>query len=129
MTLMENHVNIQCRKEDLSIVKAQLDAGIKLFQDTMKEATSGVVPSVNVVLDEKTFLPPAPVKGSSALACSGGILLTARQGQIVCRNTLDHRLDLAFESLKPSIRGALFGVRAKIENAAPVERHGVSLPK
>ncbi len=41
----------------------------------------------------------------------GGVLLSAREGKIVCRNTLDSRLDLCFEALIPAIRGMLFGVR------------------
>lgn len=130
MTLMENNVTIKCRKEDLKIVKAQLNDGIKLFQDTMK-ASSGVTPTVNVALDEADFLPPAPVAGQEGASCTGGVLLSARNGQILCRNTLDHRLEIAFEALKPQIRGALFGVRQKLvqEQTARKQHGGVSLPK
>jgi len=128
MTLLENAITIQVRKEDLAIARKELPAAISLFQETMKSA-SGVTPSINVALDEKEFLPPAPVKGKEGASCTGGVLLIARSGQIVCRNTLDHRLDLAFEALKPSLRGILFGVREKLVSSAPVSKHGVSLPK
>jgi len=130
MTLMENNVTIQCRKEDLKVVKQQLQDGIKLFQDTMK-ASSGVLPTVNVTVDESNYLPPAPT-GQDGASCTGGVLLAARNGQIVCRNTLDHRLEIAFEALKPQIRGALFGVRQKlVQEQSAVRKHhgGVSLPK
>lgn len=124
MTLMENNVTLQCRKEDLKIVKAQLNDGIKLFQDTMK-ASSNVTPSINVTLDETNFLPPAPT-GQEGASCTGGVLLSARNGQILCRNTLDHRLEIAFEALKPQLRGALFGVRQKlVHEQAARKKHGV----
>jgi V-type H+-transporting ATPase subunit E len=128
MTLMENGVTLQVRKEDLALVKKELPVAIQLFQDTMKKST-GVQPSINVAINETEFLPPAPKKDVEGASCVGGIILSARNGQILCRNTLDHRLTIAFEQLKPGIRGSLFGVREKLVSNAPVERHGVSLPK
>jgi hypothetical protein len=60
---------------------------------------------------------------------AGGVVLSARNGQIVCRNTLDSRLDIAFSQLKPQVRGTLFGFREKIVDHTPVKKGGVSLPK
>lgn len=60
---------------------------------------------------------------------AGGVTLSARNGQIVCRNTLDARLDIAFAQLKPQVRGTLFGFRPKIADAVVVKKGGVSLPK
>jgi len=114
-TLLENEVTIQCRKEDLSIVERETPAAVELFQSNMEKSCDGIRPTVTVKIDKETFLPSAPKEGSNAASCAGGIHLIAREGQIVCRNTLDHRLDLAFESLKPEIRGQLFGVRKAIE--------------
>jgi len=131
MTLLENEVTIQARKEDLAIVKKELPAAITLFTDTMK-ASSGVTPTVKVSIDEKNFLPPAPQPNNTGASCTGGVLLSARDGQILCRNTLDHRLELAFEALKPTVRGSLFGVREKLVAAPTKGKHhggGVSLPK
>jgi len=129
MTLLENQVMIRVRKEDLSIAKKELPAAIQLYQDTMK-AASGIIPTVQVSIDDKEFLPPSPQANSSAASCTGGVLLSARGGQILCRNTLDHRLELAFEALKPTIRGSLFGIREKIEHQQTERKHhGVSLPK
>jgi len=112
MTVMESHVVIQCRKQDLKIVKKELDAGIQIYKDTLKEST-GIVPNVSVTIDEENFLPPAPVANSESASCTGGIVLTANHGKIICRNTLDARLDLALDRLKPDIRGLLFGFREK----------------
>lgn len=128
MTLMENGVTLKVRKEDLHLIKKELPASIQMFQSTMK-ASTGVVPSVNVAIDETDFLPPSPKKGVEGASCVGGVVLTARNGQIVCRQTLDHRLDIAFDQLKPAIRGTLFGVREKLVSNTPAQRHGVSLPK
>ena len=43
------------------------------------------------------------------LSSSGGIVLSAREGRIVCNNTLEQRLALASEGLLPEIRAILFG--------------------
>ena len=129
MTLLENTVTIQCRKEDISIVKKELPTAVKMYQDTMK-SSSGVLPNINVTVDENEYLPAAPKKGVEGASCTGGVIISARNGTILCRNTLDHRLTLAFEALKPAIRGILFGVRAKIEHGQEEKKHGgVSLPK
>ena len=60
---------------------------------------------------------------------AGGIVLSSRGGQIVCRNTLDSRLDIAFAALKPQVRGTLFGFRAKIVDHVVEKKGGVSRPK
>jgi vacuolar-type H+-ATPase subunit E/Vma4 len=39
---------------------------------------------------------------------AGGVVLTAKQGKIVCDNTLDTRLKYAFDDLVPIIRKTLF---------------------
>jgi len=125
MIITENKVIVQCRKEDLALVKAQMPAAIKLYQDFIAENTS-VVPKVSVDISND-FLPPAPQKGKKGLSCCGGVVLSARNGSIVCRNTLDSRLDLCFDQLIPQIRGMLFGVRAKFKReevtGAPVHGH------
>ncbi len=130
MTLLENKVAIRVRQEDLSVAKKELPAAIKLFQETLQKA-SGVTPSIDVKLDDQNFLPPGPSKNSAAASCAGGVELAARDGQILVRNTLDHRLDIAFEKLKPAIRGMLFGVREVLVGKNPIEKHkgGVSMPK
>jgi len=125
MTLMEPKVRIQCRKEDVSIVQAQLAGGVALFQAT-SAAASGITPAVEVTVDTNEFLPPAPTS-TPGPACTGGILLSAKEGQLLCRNTLDHRLDIVFDQLKPTIRGLLWGVREKFETKQ-TSKHAVSLP-
>jgi V-type H+-transporting ATPase subunit E len=43
------------------------------------------------------------------LDSSGGILISAKGGRILCNNTLEQRLALAYEALLPAIRISLFG--------------------
>jgi len=115
MTLMESKVKIQCRREDLKIVESELQAGITLFKTTASKA-SGVTPVVEVTIDTE-YLPPAPT-GAPGPSCTGGLLLSAREGQLLCRNTLDHRLDIVFDRLKPTLRGLLWGVRDSVKKDA-----------
>src|ERR1700681_2696370 len=76
---------IQVRKEDVELVKKIIPQGIGLYQDVMKRA-SGITPKVEVKIDEKNFLPPAPKSDDDKqLTCTGVILLTAKNGQIVCK--------------------------------------------
>jgi len=115
MIITENKVIVQFRQEDEKIVQAELPAALKLYKEYVREQT-GVTPKVDVQMS-KDYLPPGPKTGETALSCCGGVVLSARNGTIICKNTLDSRLDLCFESLKPQIRGLLFGVRPKIPNA------------
>lgn len=89
-TILERNVLVQCRKEDQDLVKKAIPAGIKLYQDTMEKATQ-IVPKVDVKIDEKNWLPAGSKGDDSQLSCAGGVVLTAKNGQIVCRNTLDAR--------------------------------------
>jgi len=109
--MQEDEVQVVCRKEDEKIVAEQLDAGKKLFQDTIQQAT-GIRPEVKLTLSTKESLPPGPSRSNEGLCSYGGVKLTARNGKIVCKNTLESRLELCFKELAPSIRGYLFGVRA-----------------
>jgi len=119
MTITETQVALQCREEDLKIVEAQIEPAMKLYQDFVF-AQTGIRPKVQIEVNRSVFLPAAPVKGEMRLSCCGGVILSAREGKIVCRNTLDSRLDLCFESLVPQIRGLLFGIR-ELKPSVPSE--------
>jgi len=110
MTITENRVTVRCRKEDLTIIQTQVAGAVRLYQDFMFGQTH-IRPTCTVAVDTAEFLPSGPVSGDLRLSCCGGVMLLAREGKIICRNTLDSRLDLCFEALKPQIRGLLFGVR------------------
>jgi len=111
LTILEHQVELRCREVDSAIVKRVLPAALKQFKDLVK-AETGVEPEIAVEVNTSNFLPPPPTQGYTGPTCSGGVVLTARFGKIVCRNTLDARFDLAFAELLPVIRNTIFGKRA-----------------
>jgi vacuolar-type H+-ATPase subunit E/Vma4 len=44
----------------------------------------------------------------SVFSC-GGVVLTSADGRILCSNTLDHRVHIAYQANLPEIRKQLFG--------------------
>jgi len=112
MTIAENQVSLKCRKEDLNIVRTQVDIALKHYQEFIKNST-GIVPKCRIEINTTDFLPPSPRKGVAGVSCCGGIILSARNETIICSNTLESRLDLCFEHLVPQMRGILFGEREK----------------
>ncbi|KAJ5066483.1 atpase h -transporting v1 subunit e1a-related [Anaeramoeba ignava] len=99
--LMETKVIIQCRECDVKLVKEAIPWASEEFQKlTTKKC--------EVTLLKSSYLPPPPEKGSKNPSCSGGIVLNSANGRIVCSNTLDNRLLLAFDNLLPEIRRILF---------------------
>jgi V-type H+-transporting ATPase subunit E len=122
-TVMENHVEVRCREEDLKVVEAQIKPSLKEFKELMK-AECGIEPQCELVLNKENFLAPAPSDDNAGVSCTGGVVLTARAGKIVVRNTLDHRLDLSFQQLLPVTREIVFGKRAAAVAAKPASTSG-----
>jgi V-type H+-transporting ATPase subunit E len=99
--LEETNVSLRCRKEDEAAVKRVLPAAIEGYKKkTTKTAT--------VTIDTAHYLPSAPGKSDTPLSCCGGVVLSAQEGKIMCDNTLDQRLALAFDANIPKIRQLLF---------------------
>lgn len=117
MMVMEGHVFVRARKVDEKVVRAQIQSALELFQEVMRKET-GVIPNCKVEFDDKEYLPPPPSPGYEGLTSYGGVILHANNEQIICRNTLEARLDLVFNEQSPNIRGLLFGFR---EKAAEIE--------
>jgi len=99
----ESKVKIVCRKEDIAHVE-----GVKGY--AAAEYTGKTGQNVDVEIDLIAHLPPGPesavIEGEF---CSGGIVLATPDGKIICSNTLDARLNMAFEQLLPGIRTSLYG--------------------
>jgi len=119
LTIQEDEITVICRKQDVAIVQAQIEPAVKKFKELVLAATKddvegGVKVNVNVKVSTSEFLPPAPSKENPGLSCCGGVKLSARNGKIVCKNTLDARFEIAFKQLQPQIRGILFGVRPSV---------------
>ena len=99
----ESAVQINCRKCDVDVVKSAIPSSVEAYKKLTGE-------TVKVTIDETLFLlgPKGTVQKGQQY-CSGGVVLTGLVGRIVCDNTLDQRLELAFEGLLPQVRGTLFG--------------------
>jgi V-type H+-transporting ATPase subunit E len=102
LRLNEPRVQVVGRKGDLDLLKSVLETA-------KQEYSSLGGQKVDLTIDEKNFLPPGPSDGYKGPICSGGIILSALDGKIICKNTLDARLGLAFEQRLPEVRVKLFG--------------------
>ena len=48
------------------------------------------------------------------LCSCGGVVVSSKDGRIVCANTIDERLKIAYGQNLPMIRGTFFGVEAPV---------------
>eukprot|EP01100_Stratorugosa_tubuloviscum_P005456 TRINITY_DN242_c0_g4_i1.p1 TRINITY_DN242_c0_g4~~TRINITY_DN242_c0_g4_i1.p1 ORF type:complete len:248 (+),score=126.91 TRINITY_DN242_c0_g4_i1:166-909(+) len=97
----EEEVLVCCRKTDEKLVEKLIpDCREKYKQKTGKE--------VKLSVDKNHPLAPPPTNDSRDDSCAGGVLLTANGRRILCNNTLEQRLGLAYELLLPRIRSTLF---------------------
>lgn len=89
----------------------------KAFQDIVrKENMDDSIAQVDLRLDERYSLLLKNVdettertkKSEESNICFGGVIMTNEDGLIVCKNTLDARLELAYQHLLPDIRTKLY---------------------
>lgn len=107
LKLEETKVNVIARRQDVSLVQQVLPAAV----DEYKRRTNGR--AVEAVIDSNVFLPPGlDAGGKQHESCSGGVIVSTTDGKIICSNTLDARLAVAFEQLLPEIRLSLYGPSA-----------------
>jgi len=101
--LHEPKVQIIVRKQDLALVESILSSAVEEYKKRSDR-------TADVTVSKETFLPPGPESTTDeANVCSGGIVLSSNEGKIICANTLDARLSMAFEQKLPEIRTLLFG--------------------
>jgi len=98
MLLLEPEVTIQCRKEDIALVKSVIDEAQKRYTAEIKSQANGVSKTVKFLVNESQ-----PLVGKI-----GGVILQTNGGAIRVDNTLDTRLNLLVEKDKPTIRKTLF---------------------
>jgi len=98
--LREDKVTVICRAEDDAIVTAAIPAAVNAYKQ--RTGTEAVL-----VVEKRHRLAPGPGKARGP-TCSGGVVLAAKDGKIICNNTFEQRLSLASEGLLPEIRGLLF---------------------
>eukprot|EP01112_Ceratiomyxa_fruticulosa_P020754 TRINITY_DN715_c0_g1_i1.p1 TRINITY_DN715_c0_g1~~TRINITY_DN715_c0_g1_i1.p1 ORF type:complete len:233 (-),score=54.31 TRINITY_DN715_c0_g1_i1:244-942(-) len=102
LRLREPKVQVVFRKEDQALVQSVLAEATREYEEK-----SGL--KSEVTLHPSLNLPPGPVAGQKGPSCAGGVILSSLEGKIICKNTLDARLELAFEQRLPEIRIALYG--------------------
>jgi len=92
----EDEVMVSCRKQDQSTVKG-------LMQSALDEVKSRAKKECNTNLKMQATFNSKPIK------CSGGVVVSARGGKVVCDNTLDARLNIVMRTELPMVRERLFG--------------------
>jgi len=102
LRLLEPKVSIVVRKKDKPLVDQVLHA----VADEYKKKTEK---NVELDVDLVHFLPSPEDAVNQDEACSGGVILSSHEGRIMCSNTLDARLAMAYEHRLPEIRTTLFG--------------------
>lgn len=101
----ETTVEVFCRPADLAAVKGCVQAAVKEYVSLMRQE-AGLSLKLTVTVNEK----PAKMLPTT---CSGGVILKACEGRIVCDNTLDARVKLVYHERLPVIRSMLFGESVK----------------
>jgi V-type H+-transporting ATPase subunit E len=96
--LGDTKIVVRCRESDVQVAREAI------------KAASAEMPGSTVTLDESTRLPAAP-------ACVGGVEVTNPSATIICDNTLDARLRIAYERATPEIRATIFGLSGAAAHA------------
>jgi V-type H+-transporting ATPase subunit E len=103
LKLQETTVILLYRKEDEEMVEQASKEAVKEYKKLSGK-------DCNLSLEKSFYLPPGPQSGGTPQeCCHGGVLLSSRGSKILCTNTLDARLDQAYEQLLPQIRVELYG--------------------
>ena len=89
---------VRCRQGDLAAV-----------QEACTKAKGKLAAGATLTVDTASFLPPAPVAGSDAPSCLGGVVVATADGKIKISNTLEDRLHLAYQANVPDLRVRIFG--------------------
>lgn len=102
LRLKEPAIILRCREADRWLVQSILEEAREEYAQKAKLHTP------QILVDEETYLPPAPYADTVGHSCSGGIVLASKDGKIVCENTLDGRLNVVFGQKLPEIRKLIF---------------------
>lgn len=113
----EGTAAVRCRASDAALVEAALEPARRAYAS----AVGREAPQLS--LDAGNPLPPAAAPGleddsPEGTTCAGGLSVASTGGRVVCSNTLDARVRLAYEALLPAIRAELFGGGAADGGAA-----------
>ncbi|KAG1338678.1 putative V-type proton ATPase subunit E [Cocos nucifera] len=96
--LKEPAILLSCREIDRELVESILEEAKKEY------AEKAEVHPPEITIDEHVYLPPSPTDYEDhGLFCSGGVVLASQDGKIVCKNTVDARLDVVFRRKLPEV--------------------------
>merc|ERR1711972_1119603 len=79
LMLLEDNVVVRCREVDKAVVQGCLQAAITEYSKVIKD-TTGADKKCKLNIDEKQYLPAAPVEGSEKASCLGGVVLLCQDG-------------------------------------------------
>lgn len=91
----ESDVILRVRAEDVNLTQSILADVVSEYKQKWLADNSR---KINVSVDTQNHV-----------KCTGGVVLSALEGRILCNNTLDMRLVFAYEVSLPRIRHTLFG--------------------
>jgi len=94
LKLQEPNVLVRVREQDRDLVRDVLAPAAAAYKEKTGVSSSLSIDTTQVL---------------NAQTCAGGVVLMSQDGRIVCDNTLDQRLALAFEKRLPEVRKMLFG--------------------
>lgn len=100
LKLIEDEVTVQCRQQDVDVMKAALDVASRKYTEILNRET-GVKKGVLLAVSND-FLNKN---------CGGGVVLSCNGGAITIDNTLSTRLNLVFDNDLPALRSMLFPTR------------------
>lgn len=107
--LLEENVNIVCKKTDFDLVTSVLEQAKTEFLELLKrEAKKFKNFNVNITVDTKYYLPETVYYKHILIISIGGLVLSAQRSKIRIDNTLDKRLELLKQTATPEIRKLLF---------------------
>jgi V-type H+-transporting ATPase subunit E len=106
----EGTATVRCRAQDLELVKGVMEPARQAYAQAVGEGKE----APKLVLDTANPLPPAAAPGleddsPEGTTCAGGVAVSSTGGKVVCSNTLDARVRIAYDALLPTIRASLFG--------------------
>lgn len=96
----EQVIEIQGREKDRALIEQLIPSAVAEYKTKMAAAGHTVEPGM-----PRVNLSAANFQDSSI---TGGVILLALNGRIVCNQTLDERLAIAYSELMPSVRNNLF---------------------
>ncbi|EGR28598.1 vacuolar ATP synthase subunit e, putative [Ichthyophthirius multifiliis] len=100
--LMEENIELQCKKEDLYLIESLLYECEQDFNSLVIKECKKKSFNSKIKVNRDHFLDD---KFKNLL---GGIVISCYDGKIVCSNTLDARIEQSFQEFLPQIRNGLY---------------------